>query len=152
MRVSGNEFCIEYCSMAEGVSVTESSIQTYHCLCTTLILVTPYDLAKLPVRSSSSPEQAIILPLPTSDVSDQDQKYAKSALHNVVSDRKPMIVRREDGFEKRVPLRCTRCKLVVGYKVDDDSGSSDSSTVFLLPGGFMSTENMKEGRIPQAPT
>ena len=134
--------------MAEDQSLPGSSIQTYHCLCSTLILATPYNLDQLPVRSSSSQDQAIICPLGSHSSSEVE---ATSKLHNVTADRQPLIVRREDGFEKRTLLRCTRCNLAVGYRVEGDSVNINEKAVFLLLGGLMSTEDMKAGKVPQQP-
>ncbi len=38
-------------------------------------------------------------------------------LLGLVRDKKISIVRREDGFERRVLSRCVRCNLVVGYEI-----------------------------------
>ena len=139
--------------MADNESSPVSSLHTYHCLCSTLILATPYTLDQLPTRSSSSPDQAIICPL-SSEVIDQAEKpgddRAGSTLHNVVRDRKPLIIRKEDGFEKRVILRCTRCNLVIGYRVEGDEDTNER-IAYLLPGGLSSTEEMKTGQVPQQP-
>lgn len=63
-------------------------------------------------------------------------------------------MRREDGFEKRVLYRCSRCRLVVGYELqtqiqsqgdamDLDKGKGregyDGKVVYLLPAGIVST-------------
>lgn len=140
--------------MAEDKPPLGSSNHTYHCMCSTLILATPYDLSQLPIRDSSSQDQAIICPLGGHE-SDQaagaDGKIASSTLHNVTLDRKPLIIRREDGFEKRVSVRCTRCNLIIGYRVEGDAASAIDRNVFLLPGGLSSTEDMKAGKVPQQP-
>lgn len=80
----------------------------------------------------------------------------------------PVLVRRSDGFEKRWMLKCGRCKLAVAYQLDWSQfpqGQSATGTgaaggtgsqgekrgrrddlVYLLPGGFMTTEEMKAGK------
>jgi hypothetical protein len=87
-------------------------------------------------------------------------------------DRRPTIVRRSDGFEKRYLLRCARCKLVVGYELDeahfaasepaarmdtamdvDEMHGAQSKEkermkiVYLLPRGLLATEAMAAGKI-----
>lgn len=60
-----------------------------------------------------------------------------------------MIVRREDGFEKRYLYRCQRCDVVVGYGLDEEqwSGTSDVPAVmFILSNGLMSTDFMASSR------
>lgn len=71
-----------------------------------------------------------------------------------------ILVRREDGFEKRYLLRCGRCRLVVGYYLDwsqhSTSGEEHSigkvgkreDLLYLLPGAMVSTEEMKAGKQP----
>lgn len=63
-----------------------------------------------------------------------------------------MVIRREDGFEKRVLLRCGRCRLVVGYRLDQSQLGGDGDAekvVYLLPGGLVTTEEMKSGKMPE---
>jgi hypothetical protein len=126
-----------------------SSATAWHCLCSTLVLVTQYELEQLPKRASPGQDSAIILPVSINESEQTDSPM--SALHNLLQDRKPIIVRREDGFEKRAPLRCTRCKLIVAYKVLDASGTANTERIFFLPGGLMTTEDMKLGKVPQPP-
>ncbi|KAK2861214.1 hypothetical protein FQN49_004434, partial [Arthroderma sp. PD_2] len=40
-------------------------------------------------------------------------------LSTTTPDRKPIILRRADGFEKRLLVRCGRCKVVLGYVLDE---------------------------------
>ena len=64
-------------------------------------------------------------------------------------DRKPLIVRREDGFEKRWVWRCGRCRLGVGYSLGDGGvgeAGEKGKVVYLLPGGLVGTRDMREGR------
>ncbi|KAK0118373.1 hypothetical protein ONS95_012661 [Cadophora gregata] len=130
-------------------------IQTYHCLCTSLLLSSTHTLSSLPRRSSpsstssssSSPlsDSAIILPLPSTPpvssltlstssnsnpntphdegVEDEQREGASlpaegyTVLLGLIPDRKTTIIRKEDGFEKRILYRCSRCGLIVGYEL-----------------------------------
>src|ERR1700761_4926335 len=138
--------------MAEETAPTP--IHTYHCLCTTLILTTTHDLQTLPNRKVPVQDAALILAPPV-DITRSDTIEAETAqsvgsiLLNVAAERRPVIVRREDGFEKRTLFRCTRCKLVVGYSLDD--AEERSRPVYLLPGGLLSTTEMAEGKQPEPP-
>src|SRR3954447_19684738 len=115
----------------------QPQINTYHCICTTLLLATTHTLSSLPRRAEPALDKAFILPLPpaprlaaageTAEEVEADAKpqgreasgdFGSSLLLARMQDRKPTMVRREDGFEKRVLLRCGRCRLVVGYKLD----------------------------------
>jgi hypothetical protein len=75
-----------------------------------------------------------------------------AVLVGAVLDPKAIIIRREDGFEKRYLQRCERCRLVVGYHLDSSqydgakgSGRRDG-VVYVLPGSVVSTEDMSEGK------
>lgn len=80
-----------------------------------------------------------------------------TTLLNLVQDPKPIIVRREDGFEKRSLWRCGRCSLVIGYEILGDqvlaleNGGEgkgkgkeefEGKILYVLPGGCLSTDVM----------
>ena len=73
----------------------------------------------------------------------------------------PVVVRCEDGFEKRWLVRCGRCRLVVGFELGweqfekgtggatgDEEGRRED-VVYVLPGAMVSTEDMRTGKMPQ---
>lgn len=157
-------------SDAPASAKSSPQINTYHCICTTLLLATTHILSSLPHRAEPALDKAIILrlpPVPRSDVdednddsapvaSTQDVNVGYSVLLSTTQDRKPVIIRREDGFEKRTLLRCGRCRLVVGYKLDDAQSSAEegnrergATVVFLLPGGLVSSDDMNMGKVPE---
>ncbi|KAE9363180.1 hypothetical protein N431DRAFT_449982 [Stipitochalara longipes BDJ] len=147
-------------------------IQTYHCLCTSLLLATTHTLSSLPRRSttnSPSSSSDLILPLPSSppilSPSSQDadlREEGYSMLLGVVQDKKTTIVRREDGFEKRLCWRCERCGVVFGYELQgqgvgreegeamegekgkgrEDGVGYKGKVVYLVPGAMQSTDVM----------
>ncbi|PGG99171.1 hypothetical protein AJ79_08663 [Helicocarpus griseus UAMH5409] len=49
----------------------------------------------------------------------QQQQHYTILLSTTTPDRQPTMIRREDGFEKRLLLRCGRCRVVVGYALDE---------------------------------
>lgn len=146
-------------------------IHTYHCICTNLLFAGTKPLDDLPRRSGEL-DKAYILSLPsaartadeleppeTDDVLNRNtathgQSYARLVSTNV--DRKPLIIRRDDGFEKRYLQRCGRCRVVVGYQLDwaqypEIEGIAAATglredVVYLLPGGMLSTEEMVTGK------
>ena len=173
-------------------------INTYHCICTTLLLATTHTLSSLPRRAEPGLDKALILPLPPASMlavtgetaeerEDDAEPQARDASSDVgyslllatTQDRKPTMVRREDGFEKRMLLRCGRCRLVVGYKLDQahfrtegaeavgkstggaqgpgdaelarksQAADEEVEVVYLLPGGLMSSEDLKSGKTPE---
>ena len=68
---------------------------------------------------------------------------------NTTLDRKPVVVRREDGFEKRWLRRCGRCRVVVGYFVGAQEGEKERKekmgrVVYLLEGGLKATEELRK--------
>lgn len=139
----------------------QRDFHTYHCLCTTLILASTHDLQGLPRRQEPAQDGALVL-APPIDITISDTINAEiaqstsSVLLNVVPERRPVVVRREDGFEKRILLRCARCRLAIGYMLDEshfenDKGQAQSRPVFLLPGGLLSTADMVEGKQAETP-
>lgn len=121
-----------------------TSPHTYHCLCTTLILTTSHPLSSLPIRAPPALDKATVLSLPSGQ--------GHSVLRNVTLERQVIVIRREDGFEKRILLRCQRCELIVGYRLDQahfehgHGGVKADEVVYILPGGLMSTEEMNVGK------
>ncbi|OJD27235.1 hypothetical protein ACJ73_01373 [Blastomyces percursus] len=49
----------------------------------------------------------------------QQQQHYTILLSTTIRDRKPTMIRREDGFEKRLLMRCGRCRVVMGYALDE---------------------------------
>lgn len=148
-------------------------INTYHCICTSLLLASTHLLSSLPRRTQSqsndsgAQDSAIILPLPSSPPEgDQLPPEGYTLLLGLDKDPKATVVRRQDGFEKRKLHRCARCRLVVGYELPDQTrgGNEDvemdgttgkgkereeeymGKLLYILPGGVMSTEAMMTER------
>ncbi|TVY58105.1 hypothetical protein LSUE1_G009078, partial [Lachnellula suecica] len=95
-------------------------INTYHCLCSSLLLASTHTLSTLPRRSIiSGLDSSLILPLPAtppsfSELEQQDMPAeGYTMILGMNKDSKTTIVRREDGFEKRMLWRCARCRVVV---------------------------------------
>lgn len=140
------------------------NVQTYHCICASLLLATTHTLSNLPRRAAPCLDAAIILPLPSgppSFSSDEGGEGSEadalkdmptegySTLLGMVQDAKPTMIRREDGFEKRLAFRCSRCSVMVGYEIlgaDKTAGEGYAGRVaYLLPAATVSTEVMARG-------
>ncbi|KAL4790699.1 hypothetical protein BDV19DRAFT_371953 [Aspergillus venezuelensis] len=140
-------------------------IKTHHCrFCATLLLATTRAYDTLPRRKNQCLDSAIILPLRNTPSPDNAQKQTHYTilLSSSTRDRKPTLIRREDGFEKRVFLRCGRCRVVVGYFLDgvhfpgdltgtasmnaegEAEGEGQDRAVYLLPGALMETDIMSD--------
>lgn len=140
-------------------SAPRDQVQTYHCLCSCLILTTSHNLDELSPRSEPVQDGALILPfgahVSASDAAATDgDAGVDSFMSNVVADRKPVIIRREDGFEKRIVLRCSRCKLILAYQLDESHFETSQQVprpIYLLPGGLIGTEKMVKGEEPEMP-
>ncbi|KAF7857981.1 hypothetical protein EAF04_009338 [Stromatinia cepivora] len=89
-------------------------------------------------------------PLPT---------HGYTTLLSLAQPKKQIIIRREDGFEKRGLWRCGRCAVVVGYEVlgegkgkgkevegGEGDGGFEGKILYLLRGGLMSTKVMADGK------
>ncbi|PYI27441.1 hypothetical protein BP00DRAFT_498046 [Aspergillus indologenus CBS 114.80] len=161
-------------------------IHTNHCrYCNHLLLATTREIPTLPRRKPPAQDAALILPLPRAEEEDeldtenttttssnpendgaakQPQPHYTILLSTTIPDRKPTVVRREDGFEKRRLLRCGRCRVVVGYFLDavhfpsggtadgdedeDEEGEGQrAKVVYLLPGALMETGVMEANDV-----
>lgn len=153
-------------------------IRTQHCrFCNHLLLATTRDLSTLPRRSAPAADASIILPLEKLR-SDGEQERETSThtpstknvtllLSTTIPDRRATLIRREDGIEKRILLRCGRCRVVLGYYLDrvhwgeSGKGQGTSQTgegegeegrggeaverppaMYVLPGALVETEKM----------
>ncbi|ORY11310.1 hypothetical protein BCR34DRAFT_444014, partial [Clohesyomyces aquaticus] len=112
-----------------------STVYTYHCLCSHLLLATTTPLPSLPQRQHCI-SKAYIMPLPPPP-SPQQKPGSRPHAHrhspsgqglqddshyglliSTFLQREPEIVTSESGFEKRYLQRCGRCNLIVGYQLD----------------------------------
>lgn len=222
-------------------SSPSSLLHTYHCLCATLLLCTPYSIPHLPTRAAPSRDKARILPLPPiqpsssssqkrrssppflpppplplsagpsassfadakgkskeisaatevaaavvaaeeeedenenendnendneeeggdeeddhpggDDEREHENQYLPSLiLPSLRPARKLIIVRREDGWERRRVWRCARCGLGIGYEVEEEGGGvlggegkdKKLRVMFLLEGGLVETGDWDE--------
>ncbi|KAF9734361.1 hypothetical protein PMIN06_011797 [Paraphaeosphaeria minitans] len=160
---SRDYFAMPSPSPSEKLSLAASStVYTYHCLCTHLLLATSTPLDALPTRNNSA-DAAHIMPLPPPPA---PTKARLGSNHPVAPptdhyglllstrlEHAPSMVTSDSGFEKRYLQRCGRCNLVVGYQLDwhqfagDRAGRNDD-VVYLLPGGFVTTSEMIMGKTP----
>lgn len=145
------------------------SVNTYHCICTNLVLATTLALPALPRRAKPCLDSAYILPRPSAhltaaelDVDDFDADEIQAGGQGLtfllsLNTDTPIMIRGDEGFEKRWPLRCGRCKLVVGYQLDSgqfghEAGKAttgrEDGVIYLLPGSVVTTAEMKDGKVP----
>lgn len=146
------------------------SVLAYHCLCTQLLLASPQPLENSVQRGREALDKAYIIPLAplelaipenssnggdggdgsdgTTENSLSSKHGQRSALMNTFVNRKPIIVRRSDGFEPRYQRHCSRCDLVIGYHLDKTQSKGetqtgrDDGTIFILPGALTTTAEM----------
>ncbi|KAJ9295795.1 hypothetical protein DTO271G3_5818 [Paecilomyces variotii] len=156
-------------------------IHTHHCrFCSHLLLATTRDISLLQRRREPAQDAAFILPLSSSS-GDPEESESESEgnqdeniktkpkpketnytilLSTLLPDRKHTIIRRVDGFEKRLLLRCGRCRVVIGYFLDNvhfrqrgaaaeakndgvkEEGDDEAKVVYLLPGSLVRTEQL----------
>jgi hypothetical protein len=145
-------------------------IQTQHCaFCNHLLLATTRTLSTLPRRAGEGKDNATILPLENTDLDLEAELEDESShktrhvtqhttllLATTIPDRRATLIRREDGIEKRLLLRCGRCRVVVGYYLDRvhwengaegvnakvDGEGERPPAVYILPGAVVETEKM----------
>ncbi|KAJ6010412.1 hypothetical protein N7451_001824 [Penicillium sp. IBT 35674x] len=141
-------------------------IRTQHCtFCNHLLLATTRDISTLPRRGGEAKDKAIIVPLEDrtneeevemSEAQGARTKHATLLLSTTIPDRRATLIRREDGIEKRILLRCGRCKVVMGYYLDnvhyeeqktkvvdgDENVEEKRPAVYILPGAIVETDKM----------
>lgn len=162
---SRDYFAMPSPSPEEKLSLAASStVYTYHCLCTHLLLATSTPLHALPKRKNSC-DQAHIMPLPPPPAATQPKGRRPSAepelpptdhyglLLSTRLENQPAMVTSDAGFEKRYHQRCGRCNLVVGYQLDwqqfaGDRAGPKEDVVYLLRDGFVTTSEMIMGKTP----
>jgi len=144
---------------------------TYHCLCSELVLSSSQTISQYARRAGDGLDKAHIVPLlrpldeaeGDGNVHQQESEHREGSpladpadgvalLLNTTLDRKAIVVRREDGFEKRYMQRCRRCRLVIGYQLDKSQYDGfpvfgrREDVVYVLPGAVMSTEEMSQSK------
>jgi hypothetical protein len=126
-----------------------ASLYSYHCVCSQYLFCSTTELKSSETRKGSE-DKAYILPINL--VGEETTEYQSGSIVQLqtLSDRKPLLIRRSDGFEYRYEQRCPRCKLPVGYQLDatqyDQSNSpgSKDDVIYILPGSVVTTQEMKE--------
>ncbi|KAL1302029.1 hypothetical protein AAFC00_002478 [Neodothiora populina] len=138
---------------SSAAAAAQSTTHTYHCICTQLVFATTTWLNRLPTRASTDKSHICTL-ASTSETEDEKSTSPHYAtLTNTTLDANPTVIRLDDGFEKRYFETCARCDLIVGYHLDKsqyegsktDKGCRDD-VVYLIPGGLMTTDEMKSGK------
>lgn len=119
---------------------------TYHCLCTQLVMVTNTTFANMLKR------QVDAAAISTVGITDSSAA-ATLTMQGLSTDDKAVILKLEDGFEKRYPVRCSRCGLMAGYQLDrsqfagtEEKSGPNAEVLYILPGGLMTTEEMRSGK------
>lgn len=130
--------------LESNLEAPTSAFHTYHCICHTLVLAAHDALESLPTRASSKDGARIVTPA------------SQAQIVHTIEDVKPVIIRREDGFEKRTLVRCERCRLVLAYKLDPDHFEENSKdagvgTLYVLPGALVDTAGMMADKTPDVP-
>ena len=123
------------------------AITTYHCLCTELVLASTVPLADLPKRQS---DNSTICKITSAETLVQG---ASAFTASVDSNEKAVVLKLDDGFEKRYAVRCGRCGLMLGYRLDrsqfeemKEKVGVREDVVYVLSGALLKTEEMEGGR------
>lgn len=142
-----------------------AQVYTYHCLCSQLLLAGASALDNHKQRAGESLDKAFIVPVmpaeiisstasdkegdDNANIQNQDVDVRKAAvLLNTILERKPVVIRRSDGFETRYQRRCGRCDLVIGYHLDGAQFGAEKASgrfdkvIYVLPGSLRTTNAM----------
>lgn len=161
------DVCFSFTDYSSERNMT-TSVQTYHCICTNLVLATTF-----PLNNHRQLDRSIILPNPSLSprqeaalIGDETNSSVEDnhvpELHTITQlvgtsarDSQTLIIRSDEGIEKRYLIQCSRCKVTLGYQLDWDQfttqGEASVSTrngrrddvVYLLEGAVITTEAMK---------
>ncbi|KAF2774478.1 hypothetical protein EJ03DRAFT_347077 [Teratosphaeria nubilosa] len=120
-----------------GETSSNAGYSTYHCLCSQLIIATLGPLNTLPTRERYGDHIA--------------KDYALAPGSVKVND-KAIILKLDDGYEKRYLASCRRCRSNLGYHMDLEQfeGSNgkfgmEGDVLYVLPGSLMETTKMMDG-------
>lgn len=116
--------------------------ESYHCICGTLLLVLPgyANLEGLPRRKAKDLEQTPVLVIKSNII-------PQPVVLNSARDKKALIVKRPDGYEKRWLWKCTRCKVPWAYELNSEGREQDSTegrAMCLLADGLTSTPELEK--------
>jgi hypothetical protein len=125
--------------------MAQSHIYTYHCICSELVLATFGPLENLPKRKGDG---AVICKITNSDLPIPSGVVLSGSTFETDN---PVMLKLDDGFEKRYGLQCRRCDLQIGYYLDKSQFEEKeqgirADVMYILPGGLMSTDEMKAGK------
>lgn len=141
--------------------MTTAHVFTYHCLCAELLLATLAPLETFPKRESDGATSCRITELDVLDTGPLVADLVVLSNGAIVVADKPIVLRLEDGFEKRYHAQCARCALKVGYwldwsqSIEGEKGMGmgmRKDALYLLPGGLQSTSDMRDGMYMSART
>ncbi|GAB7334548.1 hypothetical protein MBLNU13_g06530t1 [Cladosporium sp. NU13] len=113
-------------------TTSPANILTYHCLCTQLSLATNAPLETLPKRQLDAAAIATC-----GDFASASKPTLTMQALSV--DGKATVIKLDDGFEMRYAFTGT----------ESQSGPR-TDVVYILPGGLLTTEEMREGRSMEA--
>ena len=123
-----------------GSIIRPTGYTTYHCICSELIIALPRALQDCPKRLQDG-----------AHICELDGTPASIVMGTMV-DPDAVILKLDDGFEKRYLVKCSRCGVMVGYQLDQAqyANSKDvygrlESALFLLAGGLVSTADLEAG-------
>ena len=116
--------------------------ESYHCVCGTLLLILPgyANLEGLPRRKAKGLDQTPILVI-KSNITPQP------VLLSSTRDKRALIVKRPDGFEKRWLWKCARCKVPWAYELSSEGKEQDGAketAVCLLVDVLTSTPELEK--------
>lgn len=123
------------------------AVSTYHCLCTELVLSTTIDLKDVPKRQS---DNSLICTTTDGNSFTPGTSILETA---ITTDDNPVVLKLDDGFEKRYLVKCGRCGLTLGYQLDlsQFEGTKEKigrreDVVYLLAGAVLGTQDVRTGR------
>ena len=127
-----------------------TKIKTYHCICAQLSCALFGTLAYCPKRSKDGAAICPLIPNNATTLSSSPEPSSLILSPDTSTDSEPVVVKLEDGFEKRYFVKCGRCGLRVGYFLDGASFGEGKEVgkkgdvVYLLDGALTGTDEVRD--------
>ncbi|EMF10603.1 uncharacterized protein SEPMUDRAFT_89843, partial [Sphaerulina musiva SO2202] len=96
-------------------------ISTYHCICSEVLFASTRPLTEFATRQSDSAAICTIISNSNNSSSNSNNNHKKE------EDFPCLILKLDDGFEKRYPVQCPRCGVCFAYQLDGSQWVEDGN-------------------------
>ncbi|KAL9527404.1 hypothetical protein SMMN14_08718, partial [Sphaerulina musiva] len=101
--------------------MSSTHISTYHCICSEVLFASTRPLTEFATRQSDSAAICTIINNSNNSSSNSNSNHKKE------EDFPCLILKLDDGFEKRYPVQCPRCGVCFAYQLDGSQWVEDGN-------------------------